>query len=381
MCQTRKFAERPWLEPGASPFIQVSGISKAFGQISVLDKIDLQVYRGELFSLLGGSGCGKTTLLRILAGLEAPSSGRVLIDGVDVTNLPAHQRPVNMMFQSYALFPHMNVTQNVEYGLKRDGIDRREINRRTKDMLALLELSTFAQRKPHQLSGGQRQRVALARALVKRPKLLLLDEPLAALDKRLREQTQYELMRIQHQLGVTFLLVTHDQEEAMTLSSRIAVMDEGRLIQVGTPTDLYEYPDNRFIASFIGSVNLFEGHIVKQEHPHCAVLVPPNRSEFYVVDQRAFIPGQHVWIALRPEKISISKHPVAANIANQLTGTIDNIAYTGSQSTYQIKTSTGDIVEVTQSNQNRPDSDQFVGEWNDTVHLQWDANDALLLMN
>ena len=252
MCQTRKFAERPWLEPGASPFIQVSGISKAFGQFSVLDKIDLQVYRGELFSLLGGSGCGKTTLLRILAGLEAPSSGRVLIDGVDVTNLPAHQRPVNMMFQSYALFPHMNVTQNVEYGLKRDGIDRREINRRTKDMLALLELSTFAQRKPHQLSGGQRQRVALARALVKRPKLLLLAEPLAALDKRLRDQTQYELMRIQHQLGVTFLLVTHDQEEAMTLSSRIAVMDEGRLIQVGTPTDLYEYPDNRFIASFIG---------------------------------------------------------------------------------------------------------------------------------
>ena len=235
-------SDQPWLDPDTVPFIKVDGITKTFGAFTAVAQVDLEIFRGELFCLLGASGCGKTTLLRILAGLETPTSGKVWIDGVDMTQMPAYERPVNMMFQSYALFPHMNVAQNVAYGLKRDGTPKEEISERVDQILTMVELSGFTKRKPHQLSGGEQQRVALARALVKRPKVLLLDEPLAALDKRLREQTQFELMRIQEQLGVTFIVVTHDQEEAMTLATRIAVMDEGRFIQVGPPTDLYENP-------------------------------------------------------------------------------------------------------------------------------------------
>ena len=246
-------------------FIHIKGVSKRFGSFVAVDNVDLEIAKGELFSILGGSGCGKTTLLRMLAGFEIPSSGTIEIDGTDVTNQAPYDRPVNMMFQSYAIFPHMNVARNVSYGLRKDGVPRKETNQRVDEMLELVQLSELKNRKPDQLSGGQRQRVALARALIKRPKVLLLDEPLAALDKKLRERTQFELMNIQDELGITFVVVTHDQEEAMTLSSRIAVMDKGRFQQIGTPKEIYEFPHNRFVADFIGTINTFEGVVTVVE--------------------------------------------------------------------------------------------------------------------
>jgi len=246
------------MDPEAEPFIKVQSVSKHFGEFVAVDNVDLEIYRGELFCLLGGSGCGKSTLLRMLAGFEPPSSGSILIDGVNMTDVPPYERPVNMMFQSYALFPHMTVEGNVSYGLKRDGVEKSEVSRRVEEMLAMVELTQFRKRKPHQLSGGQQQRVALARALVKQPKVLLLDEPLAALDKRLREQTQYELMNIQEQLGVTFVVVTHDQEEALTMSDRIAGMNHGVCVQCDTPEKLFRRPHNRFVAGFFRGCNVLE---------------------------------------------------------------------------------------------------------------------------
>src|SRR5712692_1230686 len=251
----------PWRDPNARPYVQVEGISKSFGDFKAVNDVSLKIYKGEIFCLLGASGCGKTTLLRMLGGFETPTSGRIFIDGVDMASIPPYERPVNMMFQSYALFPHMTVEQNVAFGLKQDRLPRAEIARRVVEILELVQMRPFAKRKPHQLSGGQRQRVALARSLVKQPKLLLLDEPLGALDKKLREATQFELVNIQEQLGVTFIVVTHDQEEAMTLSSRIGVMNAGQIVQVGTPQEIYEFPGTRFIADFIGSVNMFEGQV------------------------------------------------------------------------------------------------------------------------
>ena len=379
MSDTLDHSDRPWLDPDTAPFIKVDGITKSFGGFTAVDQVDLEIFRGELFSLLGASGCGKTTLLRILAGLETPTSGRVWIDGVDITQMPAYERPVNMMFQSYALFPHMNVAQNVAYGLKRDGIPKEEIGQRVDQMLAMVELSGFAKRKPHQLSGGEQQRVALARALVKRPKVLLLDEPLAALDKRLREQTQYELMRIQEQLGVTFIVVTHDQQEAMTLSTRIAVMNEGRFIQVGAPTELYENPDNRFIASFIGSVNLFAGRTLTRDDHLYTIALNKHDLQCQVEHTQHLNNGSPIWVAVRPEKITISRTPVASEGLNQLTGTVDDIAYTGNLSTYRVKTQPGDIVEVTHPNQSRSRGSQLIADWNDTVYLHWTSADSVLL--
>ena len=379
MSDTLDHSDRPWLDPDTAPFIKVDGITKSFGGFTAVDQVDLEIFRGELFSLLGASGCGKTTLLRILAGLETPTSGKVWIDGVDITQMPAYERPVNMMFQSYALFPHMNVAQNVAYGLKRDGIPKEEIGQRVDQMLTMVELSGFAKRKPHQLSGGEQQRVALARALVKRPKVLLLDEPLAALDKRLREQTQYELMRIQEQLGVTFIVVTHDQQEAMTLSTRIAVMNEGRFIQVGPPTELYENPDNRFIASFIGSVNLFAGRTLTRDDHLSTIALNKHDLQCQVEHTQHLNNGRPIWVAVRPEKITISRTPVASEGLNQLTGTVDDIAYTGNLSTYRVKTQPGDIVEVTHPNQSRSRGSQLIADWNDTVYLHWTSADSVLL--
>ena len=379
MSDTLDHSDRPWLDPDTAPFIKVDGITKSFGGFTAVDQVDLEIFRGELFSLLGASGCGKTTLLRILAGLETPTSGKVWIDGVDITQMPAYERPVNMMFQSYALFPHMNVAQNVAYGLKRDGIPKEEIGQRVDQMLTMVELSGFAKRKPHQLSGGEQQRVALARALVKRPKVLLLDEPLAALDKRLREQTQYELMRIQEQLGVTFIVVTHDQQEAMTLSTRIAVMNEGRFIQVGPPTELYENPDNRFIASFIGSVNLFAGRTLTRDDHLYTIALNKHDLQCQVEHTQHLNNGSPIWVAVRPEKITISRTPVASEGLNQLTGTVDDIAYTGNLSTYRVKTQPGDIVEVTHPNQSRSRGSQLIADWNDTVYLHWTSADSVLL--
>jgi len=379
MSDTPDHSDRPWLDPDTAPFIKVDGITKTFGGFTAVDQVDLEIFRGELFSLLGASGCGKTTLLRILAGLETPTSGKVWIDGVDITQLPAYERPVNMMFQSYALFPHMNVAQNVAYGLKRDGIPKEEIVQRVDQMLTMVELSGFSKRKPHQLSGGERQRVALARALVKRPKVLLLDEPLAALDKRLREQTQFELMRIQEQLGVTFIVVTHDQEEAMTLSTRIAVMNEGRFIQIGPPTELYENPDNRFIASFIGSVNLFAGHTLTRNNDLYTIALNKHDLQCQIEHTQHLDNGSPIWVAVRPEKITLSTTPLADEGLNQLMGTVDDIAYTGNLSTYRVKTQSGEIVEVTHPNQSRSRGSQLIADWDDTVYLHWTSADSVLL--
>src|ERR687898_2124798 len=271
-----------WNDPQATPYISIDSVTKKFGDFVAVNDVSLKVYRGELFCLLGGSGCGKTTLLRMLAGFEDPTTGRISIDGVDMTGIPPYERPVNMMFQSYALFPHMTVEQNVAFGLKQDGLPKREIATRVADMLNLVQLGRFAKRRPHQLSGGQRQRVALARSLVKRPKLLLLDEPLGALDRRLREQTQFELVNIQEQVGITFVIVTHDQEEAMTMSSRIAVMNSGWIAQVGTPTQIYEYPATKFVAEFIGSVNMFAGRILEDEPDHVLIQSEEAGCDLYI---------------------------------------------------------------------------------------------------
>src|SRR5262250_2121857 len=265
----RTFA--PWMDPTARALVRFDGVSKQFSAVAAVARVSLDIFAGEFFALLGPSGCGKTTLLRLLAGLDTPDEGRILLDGEDIAPTPPYRRPVNMMFQSYALFPHLTVEGNVAFGLKQEGLPKTEITARVEEMLALVRLEGLAKRKPHQLSGGQRQSVALARSLVKRPRVLLLDEPLAALDKKLREHTQFELVNLQEQLGVTFIVVTHDQEEAMTLSTRIGVMDAGRIVQIGTPKDIYEYPNCKFVAEFIGNVNMFQGQMTEDEPDHVRI--------------------------------------------------------------------------------------------------------------
>jgi putrescine transport system ATP-binding protein len=357
----------------------VQSVSKHFGDFTAVDSVDLEIYKGELFCLLGGSGCGKSTLLRMLAGFETPSSGSIMIDGVNMTDVPPYERPVNMMFQSYALFPHMTVANNVAYGLKRDGVARAEIDQRVEEMLAMVELTQFRKRKPHQLSGGQRQRVALARSLVKQPKVLLLDEPLAALDKRLREQTQYELVKIQEQLGVTFVVVTHDQEEAMSLSTRIAVMDVGRFMQIGTPTEIYEFPSSRLVANFIGNANMFEGRIVENGPDHVTVESKSPECQFYIDHGLSIQEGSKVWIALRPEKIQISKGPPASGTPNTIRGMVDDIGYLGGTSTYRVKIGGDRIVEITSQNHVRPKDGNPPIDWDEEVHLTWDASSSVVL--
>ena len=368
--------DRPWLDPGAVPFIHIRGVTKRFGDFVAVDNVELKIYKGELFALLGGSGCGKTTLLRMLAGFETPTSGNILIDGADMGSVPPYERPVNMMFQSYALFPHMRVEQNVAYGLKRDGVAPAEIRQRVEEMLAMVELSDFARRKPHQLSGGQRQRVALARALVKRPKVLLLDEPLAALDKRLREQTQFELMNLQDRLGITFIVVTHDQEEAMTLSTRIAVMDAGRFVQIGTPTEIYEYPQTRFTANFIGTINMFEGTVVR-EGGGLALDCADLPSRLALPEHFDGGEGQRITLAVRPEKIRMSKTPAdeGGDVAS-LPGKVQDLAYMGNLSIYRVEVGRT-VVQITAPNQRRLDQREIT--WDDEVHVAWDTASALAL--
>ena len=374
-----KLVDRPWMDPDAQPFIKVQSVSKHFGSFTAVDSIDLEIYQGELFSLLGGSGCGKTTLLRMLAGFETPSSGTIYIDGVDMTNVPPYERPVNMMFQSYALFPHMTVETNVAYGLHRDGIDKQEVTKRVDEMLAMVELSQFAKRKPHQLSGGQKQRVALARSLVKRPKVLLLDEPLGALDKRLRENTQFELMAIQEQLGVTFVVVTHDQEEAMTLSTRIAMMDAGRFMQIGTPTEIYEFPESRLVANFIGSANIFEGRVTENGPDHVIVRSKQPECEYYVDHGISIQEGTRVWVAIRPEKFRVSKSAPESQEYNQLKGIIDDIGYLGQLSIYRIRLGDGTIIKITLPNFSRPKDGLLALDWEDEVYLDWDPSSVVVL--
>ena len=377
---SKLFENQPWLDPDAEPFVKIRALTKTFGSFTAVSSVDLDIYEGELFSLLGGSGCGKTTLLRMLAGFEEPSSGTISIDGVDMAKIPPYQRPVNMMFQSYALFPHMTVEQNVGYGLKQDRVGKNEIAERVAEILAIVELTPFNKRKPHQLSGGQRQRVALARSLVKKPKVLLLDEPLAALDKRLREQTQFELMNIQHQLGVTFIVVTHDQEEAMTLSTRIAVMDQGQFSQIGTPTDIYEYPQTRFVANFIGSANMFEGRVVENGDNHVIVSSSHGDLSFYIDHSSEIRENIGVSIALRPEKITLSREvPETIDEYNTVKGIVDDIGYLGNFSIYKILSENDKIIEVTHPNQSRPRDARHLAEWDDEVLLSWAPSSPILL--
>lgn len=378
-------SERPWLDPAAEAFIRIQGVSKRFGAFTAVENVDLDIYRGELFALLGGSGCGKTTLLRMLAGFETPTVGRVTIDNVDMTDVPPYQRPVNMMFQSYALFPHMNVADNVAYGLKRDRVPKDEIARRVADILDMVELRAFGKRKPHQLSGGQRQRVALARALVKQPKVLLLDEPLAALDKRLREQTQFELMNLQERLGVTFIVVTHDQEEAMTLSTRIAVMDAGRIIQVGEPSEVYERPKTRKIANFIGSINTFDGRIAGvdggdgHDAGDLALVCPALPAPLKVPREADLKVGQKATLAIRPEKIMMSKEAPADQSLVRMQGEVIELAYMGNLSIYRVKIDGqgGAVIQVTAPNLQRIDRRNI--DWDDRVWLSWRPDNSLIL--
>ena len=297
-------------------FIQIREISKHFGDVIAVNKVDLDIKKGELFSILGASGSGKTTLLRMMAGLEIPTEGKIFIDGIDMTNVPPYKRPVNIMFQSYALFPHMTVFDNIAYGLRKDGVTREKIDEKVRKMLALVKLSDYEKRKPNQLSGGQSQRVALARSLIKQPKVLLLDEPLAALDKKLRQSTQFELMDIQEELGVTFVIVTHDQEEAMTLSDRIAVMEEGEFVQIGTPNSIYEHPNSKFVADFIGNINMFDAKVISSDEQGLNITCKALGGEIVTQNPSQTIHATDLSVALRPEKVIIDKQqPSNENIA------------------------------------------------------------------
>jgi len=388
--QPKSIADKPWLDPDAKPQIVIESINKTFGGFTAVDSVNLRIYKGEMFALVGASGCGKTTLLRMLAGFATPSAGRIMIDDVDMTAVPPHERPVNMMFQSYALFPHMTVDENVGYGLRRMALDGAVRTQRIRDALEMVQLGPLAKRKPHQLSGGQRQRVALARALIRRPKVLLLDEPLSALDKKLREQTQFELMNIQYQVGITFVFVTHDQDEAMALSTRIAVMNRGQVIQVGTPSEIYEFPQSRFVADFIGTTNLFEGTVRGGERGsersgetgHLVVSCPEAGCDLIVDEIGRFSSGQRVWIALRPEKIRLSKQKVLpagwlGEPVNQIKGTVWELGYLGNRSTYRIKTETGKVVTVFAQNDRR--TSEWSIDWSDEVYLSWSADGAVVL--
>lgn len=367
---------QPWQDTKAKPYIHLEGVSKEFGGHVVVDEVTLSVFQGEFFSLLGPSGCGKTTLLRMLAGFETPSQGKIYIDGVDVTRRPAYDRPVNMMFQSYALFPHMNVEKNVAFGLKQEGISAAEIKERVSDVLRLVQMENFKTRSPHQLSGGQRQRVALARSLVKRPKLLLLDEPLAALDKKLREQTQFELVNIQEEVGVTFIMVTHDQEEAMTMSSRLGIMDHGRLSQIGTPNEIYEYPHSEYVADFIGSINKFEGWVVEEDTDHLLIESEEAGCELYVSHSTNAPVGAQVKVAIRPEKVMIATSPPEYK-RNATKGIVKDIGYLGDVSIYHVELESGKIVLATQPNLVRL-AERAV-TWEDEVHLFWRAENSIVL--
>ena len=367
----------PWNDPHAEPYIRIHNVTKKFGDFMAVNNVSLDIYKNELFCLLGGSGCGKSTLLRMLAGFETPTVGTIYIDDVDMGSIPPYDRPVNMMFQSYALFPHMTVEKNVAFGLKQDKEPAAEIAKRVADMLELVQLTPFAKRKPHQLSGGQRQRVALARALVKKPKVLLLDEPLGALDKKLREETQFELVNIQEETGVTFIVVTHDQSEAMTLSSRIGVMNEGQIVQTGTPTEVYEYPNSRFVADFIGSVNIFEGRIVEDDADHVRIESDEAGCPLYIDHGVTASPGARVWVAVRPEKIQLSRDKPNGD-DNCAVGTINEIAYMGDLSIYRVELDTGKRVRVTMPNLVRGVSDRYT--WDERIHLSWHASSSVVLM-
>ena len=369
----RKFS--PWTDPNEKPFIRFENITKTFGDYTAIDNLTLDIYEREFFSLLGPSGCGKTTLMRMLAGFEEPTSGRILLQGKDISGVPPYRRPTNMMFQSYALFPHMSVEKNIAFGLKQDGLPKDEVTARVAEMLKLVQLSQFASRKPSQLSGGQRQRVALARSLAKKPKVLLLDEPLGALDKKLREETQFELMDIQTKLGLTFLIVTHDQEEAMTVSDRIAVMDKGVVMQVATPAEIYEAPNSRYVADFIGDINILEGKaaavgggLTKLDCDGLAVAV---------ADEAHCTAGDGIAFAIRPEKVSISLDAPADTSVNTFYGEVWDIGYLGDFSVFIVRDENGRTMRAAQANIARLVDRPIT--YGDMVWLSWKAESGLVL--
>jgi len=370
-------AQPSTLPDAAAAYVRLEAVSKRFGEFCAVDAVSLEIRRGEIFCLLGGSGSGKPTLLRLLAGFEPPSGGRIYIDGEDMSAVPPYERPVNMMFQSYALFPHMSVEKNVAFGLEQEQIRPSEIRRRVAEILAIVEMGAYAARKPHQLSGGQRQRVALARALAKRPKLLLLDEPLAALDRKLRERTQFELLNIQERLGVTFIVVTHDQEEAMTLATRMGVMDHGRIVQVGTPAQIYESPVNRFVADFIGSVNLLEGEVVglgaEDLTIHCKHLGCTVRA----VRRLECTVGDTVWAAVRPEKIVLAEGAPSGPADNCVRGRVREVAYMGDVSICLVEIDSGKVLRVTLSNRSGLAAHRDLKHA--VVSLSWDAASPVVL--
>ena len=358
-------------------FVRIEGVTKKFGTFTAVDNLSLEIAKGELFALLGGSGCGKTTLLRMLAGFESPTAGHIFIDGQDMNSVAPYHRPVNMMFQSYALFPHMTVAGNVGYGLKHEAMTPAQRQDRTKEMLSLVQLSHLADRKPHQLSGGQRQRVALARSLAKQPKLLLLDEPLGALDKKLREHTQFEISNIQYKTGITFVVVTHDQEEAMTLASRVAVMDQGHIRQIGPPSEVYEFPSSKFVAGFIGSINMVDAEIKAVAHDHIELDAPLLKQKLKIHSTKSFAVGEKVSIAFRPEKIAISrKKPARAE--NLLNGQVQDFGYFGKDSLYRIKLSSGHVLSVNAVNAQRLSESENPVTWDDNVFLTLDPKAIMI---
>jgi putrescine transport system ATP-binding protein len=374
-----KAKNEPWRDPHAEAYVRFESITKRFGDFVAVNNVSLKIFKGEIFCLLGGSGCGKSTLLRMMAGFEAPSSGSIYLDGQDMAGVPPYERPVNMMFQSYALFPHMTVEKNIAFGLEQEkGLSRLDIATRVTDILEIVKLGQFAARRPHQLSGGQRQRVALARALVKRPKLLLLDEPLGALDKKLREATQFELINIQEQLGVTFIVVTHDQEEAMTLASRIGVMNRGEIVQIGTPTEIYEFPMTKFVADFIGSVNMFEGQLVEDLPDRARIRSEELGGVIYIDHGISSAPSATVWAAVRPEKINILRTPPENTSENCVKGVVKEIAYMGDLSIYLVKIDTGKTVRVTLPNVERLSDDERI-QWEETVWLTWHSSSPVVV--
>jgi putrescine transport system ATP-binding protein len=369
----RDFA--PWADPGAKPYISFENVTKKFGDFTAVNNLSLNIYEREFFALLGASGCGKSTLLRMLAGFDEPTSGRILLDGQDLRGIPPYRRPVNMMFQSYALFPHMTVEGNIAFGLKQDNMPKAEIEARVKEMLRLVKLEQFAKRKPHQLSGGQRQRVALARSVAKRPKVLLLDEPLGALDKKLREETQFELMDLQQSLGLTFVVVTHDQEEAMTMADRIAILDRGEVMQVATPAEVYEAPGSRFVAGFVGNVNMFEGRIAGRTAAG-AEIAGVNGLTIATSDAGGAEAGTPVAFAIRPEKIKVSsRRPEGA--VNAMEGEVFDLAYLGDMTVYHVRLDDGQVVKASSLNASRVTEDPLT--WNDRAWISFPPDAGVVL--
>ncbi|NKJ05302.1 ABC transporter ATP-binding protein [Rhizobium sp. SG741] len=370
----RSFA--PWNDPSAKPYISFKNVTKKFGDFTAVDNLSLDIYNREFFALLGASGCGKSTLLRMLAGFEQPTTGEIVLDGQNLAGTPPYRRPVNMMFQSYALFPHMSVEKNIAFGLRQDGMPKAEIDDRVAQMLKLVKLEQFAKRKPNQLSGGQRQRVALARSIAKRPKVLLLDEPLGALDKKLREETQFELMDLQQSLGLTFVVVTHDQEEAMTMADRIAVMSHGKVVQVATPAEIYEAPNCRFVADFIGDVNILDGNVTSAQSGIVEIAVD-SALTLRTASSEAPAAGSRASLAIRPEKLRVTPRPPANASVNATEGEIWDIAYLGDMTVFHVKLKSGQVLKASSLNAVRAVEEPFAYDQN--VWVSFDENAGVLL--